>query len=156
MRLHLSLARWPSRLSRRSRDPPKSADVATLHRTDRDRTTGAASASAVPQLPRVIADPQRQSFKLSGSDFKNFFSADTARTLAYTSIVAIGSAPWDREGVNNGFNIPTTVFQSGNVIGSFVFQVGAGVATYGVGKSSATRRPPTLAATSSARRSCRR
>ena len=77
---------------------------------------------------------KRNFFKLSGGDFKNFFSADTARTLAYTSIVAIGSAPWDREGINNGFNIPTTVFQSGNVIGSFAFQVGAGAATYGIAK----------------------
>ena len=94
----------------------------------------AAGASTVPQLPRVSAVPQTNFFKLSGGDFKNFFSGDTARTLAYTSIVAIGSAPWDREGINNGFNIPTTVFQAGNVIGSFAFQVAAGAATYGVGK----------------------
>jgi membrane-associated phospholipid phosphatase len=93
-----------------------------------------ASASAVPQLPRVTPIPQTSFFRLSAGDFKNFFSADTARTLAYTSIVAIGSAPWDREGINNGFNIPTTVFQSGNVIGSFAFQVGAGAATYGIAK----------------------
>lgn len=95
---------------------------------------GAVVASTVPQLPRVSADPQTNFFKLSGGDFKNFFSGDTARTLAYTSIVAIGSAPWDREGINNGFNIPTTLFQAGNVIGSFAFQVAAGAATYGVGK----------------------
>ena len=97
-----------------------------------DAQGGTVSASAVPQLPRVSPVPQTNFFKLSGGDFKNFFSADTARTLAYTSIVAIGSAPWDREGINNGFNIPTTVFQSGNVIGSFAFQVAAGAATYGI------------------------
>ena len=99
-----------------------------------DAQAGAVSASVVPQLPRVSPVPQTNFFKLSGGDFKNFFSGDTARTLAYTSIVAVGSAPWDREGINNGFNIPTTVFQSGNLIGSFAFQVAAGAATYGVGK----------------------
>ena len=65
-------------------------------------------------------------FKLVAGDFKNFFSRDTARTLTYVAIVAVAAAPWDREGVNNGFNIPTTVFQSGNVIGNFMFQIGAG------------------------------
>ncbi|HUQ88079.1 MAG TPA: phosphatase PAP2 family protein [Vicinamibacterales bacterium] len=74
-------------------------------------------------------------FKLTAGDFKNFFNRDTGHTLTYAAIVAVAAAPWDREGVNNGFNIPTTVFQSGNVIGSFVFQMGAGFATYGIGKS---------------------
>ena len=89
----------------------------------------------IPQLPPAMVVPQGNLFKLSAGDFKHFFSADTGRTLAYVSLVAIGSAPWDREGVNNGFNIPTTVFQGGNVIGSFVFQAGAGFATYGIGKA---------------------
>jgi membrane-associated phospholipid phosphatase len=74
-------------------------------------------------------------FKLVAGDFKSFFSRDTARTLTYVAIVAVAAAPWDREGVNNGFNIPTTVFQSGNVIGNFMFQIGAGFATYGTGKA---------------------
>jgi membrane-associated phospholipid phosphatase len=90
--------------------------------------------SGVPQLPRVSPVPQTNAFKLVASDFKNFFSADTGKTLGAVSLVAIAAAPWDREGVNNGFNIPTTVFQSGNVIGQFAFQVAAGFATYGVGK----------------------
>ena len=72
-------------------------------------------------------------FKLVAGDFKHFFSADTGRVMGYTSVSAIAAAPWDREGVNNGFGIPTTVFQAGNVIGSFAFQIGAGAATYGVG-----------------------
>ena len=88
----------------------------------------------VPQLPRATTIPETNALKLVGSDFKNFFGADTARTLAYTSIVAIASAPWDREGVNNGFNIPTTLFESGNLIGQFAFQVAAGLTTYGAGK----------------------
>ena len=91
--------------------------------------------SGVPQLPRVSHDPEGNPLKLVGSDFKNFFSFDTGRTLSYTAIVAIASAPWDREGVNNGFNLPTTLFQSGNVIGSFAFQASAGFAAYGVGKA---------------------
>ena len=91
--------------------------------------------SAVPQLPRVTEIIDGNPFKLSAGDFKNFFSADTGKTLGAVAIIAIASAPWDREGVNNGFNIPTTVFQSGNVIGNFVFQIGAGFATYGAGKA---------------------
>ena len=93
-----------------------------------------ASAAVIPQLPRVTPVPETNFFKLSAGDFKHFFSADTGKTLAYTSIVAIAAAPWDREGVNNGFNIPTTVFQSGNVIGSFAFQVAAGATTYAIAK----------------------
>ncbi len=72
-------------------------------------------------------------FKLVASDFKHFFSADTGRVMGYTSVSAIAAAPWDREGINNGFGIPTTVFQAGNLIGNFAFQIGAGAATYGVG-----------------------
>ena len=72
-------------------------------------------------------------FKLVASDFKHFFSADTGRVMGYTSVSAIAAAPWDREGINNGFGIPTTVFQAGNVMGSFVFQIGLGAAGYGLG-----------------------
>lgn len=72
-------------------------------------------------------------FKLVAGDFKNFFSSDTARVMAYTSVSAIAAAPWDREGVNNGFGIPTTVFQAGNLMGSFAFQVGLGLTGYGAG-----------------------
>jgi membrane-associated phospholipid phosphatase len=89
----------------------------------------------IPQLPRGTVIVDGNPFKLSAGDFKNFFSADTGKTLGYVAIVAIASAPWDREGINNGFNIPTTVFQAGNLIGNFVFQIGAGFATYGAGKS---------------------
>ena len=93
------------------------------------------SVNAVPQLPRVTPTLGGNPVKLSAGDFKNFFRADTARTLGYVGIFALAAAPWDREGVNNGFNIPTAMFQSGNVIGNFVFQAGAGFATYGVGKA---------------------
>ena len=89
--------------------------------------------TAASQLPEEKANGNP--FKLMASDFKNFFSADTGRTMGYVSLVAIASAPWDREGVNNGFNLPTTLFQSGNVVGSFMFQVSAGFAAYGAGKS---------------------
>jgi len=85
------------------------------------------------QLPASTQMVDGNAFKLVAGDFKNFFSADTGRTLSYTAIVAIASAPWDREGVNNGFSIPTTVFQAGNTIGSFMFQIGVGFGTYGVG-----------------------
>ena len=89
----------------------------------------------IPQLPRETEIVDGNPFKLAAGDFKNFFSRDTGHTLAYSAIVAVAVAPWDREGVNNGFNIPTTVFQSGNAIGNFVFQIGAGFATYGTGKA---------------------
>jgi membrane-associated phospholipid phosphatase len=77
----------------------------------------------------------RNPFKLVAGDFKNFFSKDTARVMSYFAIAAVAAAPWDREGVNNGFNIPTTVFQGGNIAGTFAFQFGAGFATYGLGRS---------------------
>lgn len=93
------------------------------------------TAEIVPQLPRVTPMPESNPLKLSAGDFKNFFSVDTSKTLAFVSIFAIASAPWDREGVNNGFNIPTTVFQAGNMIGSFVFQTGAGFATFAAAKA---------------------
>ena len=90
---------------------------------------------AVPQLPRTLALPETNAFKLSAGDFKHFFRYDTLKTLSIVGFVAVAAAPWDREGVNNGFNIPTTVFQSGNVIGNVLFQTGAGLATYGAAKA---------------------
>lgn len=85
-------------------------------------------------LPRVTDIESRGFFKSVAGDFKHFFSADTARVMAYTSVFAIATAPWDREGVNNGFGIPTTLFESGNIMGSFAFQAGVGFAGYGLGK----------------------
>jgi membrane-associated phospholipid phosphatase len=95
----------------------------------------AIASSSIPQLPPATPLVGGNPFKLTAGDFKNFFSADTARALSATALVAIATTPWDREGVNNGFNLPTTVFQSGNVIGNVVFQIGAGLATYGAGRS---------------------
>ncbi len=116
--------------------PTEPADtVATAPDGSTTEQLPAPPVNAAPQLPRVSHDPEGGPLKLIASDFKNFFSADTGRTLSYTAIVAIASAPWDREGVNNGFDLPTTLFQSGNVIGSFAFQIGAGFATYGAGKA---------------------
>jgi membrane-associated phospholipid phosphatase len=104
--------------------------------------TTAAHAPDAPPTEQAPADPQvspetvivdGNPFKLSAGDFKNFFSVDTAKTLSYVAIVAVATAPWDREGVNNGFDIPTTVFESGNLIGNVMFQIGAGLATYSAG-----------------------
>ena len=97
-------------------------------------TPGLPTPPPAPRVPAEVGTPSNP-IKLFASDFKNFFSADTGKTMAYVSMVAIASAPWDREGVNNGFNLPTTLFQSGNVIGTFAFQTGAGLAAYGVGKA---------------------
>ena len=87
------------------------------------------------RIPRETVIIDGNPFKLSAGDFKNFFGRDTARTMGYVAIVAIASAPWDREGVNNGFNIPTSGGQSGNASGNFVFQIGAGFATSSTGKA---------------------
>jgi membrane-associated phospholipid phosphatase len=92
----------------------------------------------VPQAPHIAPVTPVETtniFKLSAGDFKNFFSADTAKVMSYVSLVAIATAPWDRQGVNNGFNIPTALFESGNAIGQFAFQASAGLATYGIGKA---------------------
>jgi membrane-associated phospholipid phosphatase len=79
-------------------------------------------------------------FRTIGGDFKNFFRMDTAYVMSYTSVFAIAAAPWDREGVNNGFNIPTTAFEAGNLMGSFAFQIGAGVASYSIGKATGNNK----------------
>ena len=97
----------------------------------------------VGQAPRPVqteVTPETQVeptniLKLTAGDFKNFFRADTARVMSYVALVAIATAPWDREGVNNGFNIPTALFESGNAIGQFAFQASAGLATYGIAKA---------------------
>jgi membrane-associated phospholipid phosphatase len=111
--------------------------------SDTSAITAVPDGTQVSQAPRPAplsiesATPveSKNIFKLVAGDFKNFFSADTAKVMGYVSVVAIAAAPWDREGVNNGFNIPTAAFESGNAIGQFAFQASAGLATYGVGKA---------------------
>jgi len=90
--------------------------------------------------PRSTAIESGNLFKLFASDFKNFFSRDTARVMAFTSIGAIATAPWDREGINNGFGIPTTLFESGNIMGQFLFQASAGLAGYGLGRATGSEK----------------
>ncbi|MBY0493158.1 MAG: phosphatase PAP2 family protein [Cyanobacteria bacterium] len=119
--------------------PAETPDTVAATAPDESLTEQAPAAAAnindIPQLPRGTHIVDGNPFKLSAGDFKNFFSRDTGKTLSAVALVAIATAPWDRQGVNNGFNIPTTVFQSGNVIGNFVFQIGAGFATYSTGKA---------------------
>jgi membrane-associated phospholipid phosphatase len=110
-------------------------EVASTSAPDGSADAQLPGATAAPQLPRVSPVPETNALKLVAGDFKHFFRTDTLRTLSYAGIVAVSTAPWDREGVDNGFNIPTTVFQAGNLIGNFVFQAGAGLATYGAGKA---------------------
>ena len=126
---------------------PTPADAARVETSTADATPGEGQ-STVDQLPRPRPDqPMPTDITLPGSqvesgsflklvagDFKHFFSHDTARVLALTSIGAIAAAPWDREGVNNGFNIPTTLFESGNIMGSFAFQASVAFGGYGLGK----------------------
>ena len=111
--------------------------TAALITPETDQTTPAAQ--PVRPLPtEILPDSAAESaniFKLAAGDFKNFFSVDTAKTMSFVSLVAIASAPWDREGVNNGFNIPTAVFESGNLLGQFAFQATAGFATFGLAKA---------------------
>jgi membrane-associated phospholipid phosphatase len=94
----------------------------------------------IPQLPPTTPILDGNPFRLSAGDFKNFFSRDTGHMLAYTALVAVATAPWDREGINNGFNLPTTVFESGNVIGNVAFQIGAGFVTYASGKATGNKK----------------
>jgi membrane-associated phospholipid phosphatase len=97
--------------------------------------------TSAPDLSGVTTPTETTNlFRLSGRDFKNFFRVDTVKVFSYVSLVAFATAPWDREGVNNGFNIPTTLFESGNLVGQFLFQAGAGMATYAVGKSTGNRK----------------
>ncbi len=109
-------------------------DATTAATADGDQIVVPPTAKPL-ELPMATAVETTNVFKLSAGDFKNFFSFDTAKVMSYVSLVAIATAPWDREGVNNGFNIPTTAFESGNLLGQFAFQVTAGFATYGISKS---------------------
>jgi len=94
-----------------------------------------------PQMPATSATIESGNvFKLVAGDFKNFFSRDTAVVFSYVSLAAIAAAPWDRQGVNNGFNIPTSAFQSGNLIGQFAFQLSAGAATFAIGKTAGNNK----------------
>jgi membrane-associated phospholipid phosphatase len=98
----------------------------------------AATAQQVARPGEILPETSIETanvLKLSAGDFKNFFSIDTAKVMGYVSLVAIATAPWDREGINNGFNIPTALFESGNLLGQFAFQASAGFATYGIGKA---------------------
>ena len=116
-------------------DPTEGAGDAVATPEGATESTEQLPASGVPQLARVSPVPETNALKLSAGDFRNFWRHDTLKTLSTVGIVAVAMAPWDREGVNNGFNIPTTLFQSGNLIGNFVFQAGAGFATYGLGRA---------------------
>ena len=113
-------------------------DSAALITPETDQATPAPQLVRPEVLPATAIETSNI-FKLSAGDFKNFFKADTAKVMGYVSIVAIATAPWDREGVNNGFNIPTALFESGNLLGQFAFQATAGFATYGIAK--AVRNP---------------
>jgi membrane-associated phospholipid phosphatase len=122
---------------------PENADNTAATSTAPDGATADAQGQpplVIPQLPQASEIGEGNALKLVAGDFKNFFSADTGKTLSYVSLFAIASAPWDRQGVNNGFNIPTTVFQAGNLIGQVAFQIGAGVVTYGAGKASGNKK----------------
>lgn len=112
-------------------EAPANAAATTAPETS---APAAEQAGGVPQLPRTLPLPEPNALKLTAGDFKHVFRYDTLKTLSIVGFVAVAAAPWDREGVNNGFNIPTTVFQSGNVIGNFVFQTAAGFATYGAAR----------------------
>ena len=114
-------------------NPGESAAALITPETDQAGTTP--QATLPPEIIPASSIETRNVLKLSAGDFKNFFSVDTAKVMGYVSLVAIATAPWDREGINNGFNIPTTLFQSGNLLGQFAFQATAGFATFGIAKT---------------------
>ena len=116
------------------------ADATPDGPTAGEQLTGQLPRPGLPLPTDVITAPGNNPesggfFKTIGGDFKNFFRRDTAYVMGFTSVAAIAAAPWDREGVNNGFNIPTTAFQAGNLMGSFAFQIGVGAASYGIGQA---------------------
>lgn len=95
----------------------------------------AEQAGGTPQLPRTSPVPETSTLRLVAGDFKHFFRYDTLKELSVVGVVAVAAAPWDRKADNNGFNIPTALFQSGNVIGGFAVQASAGFAAYGIGRA---------------------
>ena len=88
------------------------------------------------QLPKTSPVQDGNLFKLTAGDYKNFFRYDTLKTVSYFGVAAVALAPWDQQGANNGFELSTTTFKGGSIVGNFLFQTGAGVAAYGMGKAS--------------------
>ena len=70
-------------------------DVAAVSTPDgtNDPQSPTAGANGAAQLPSEMARPEGNAFRLVAGDFKNFFSADTGRTMGYVSLFAIASAP---------------------------------------------------------------
>lgn len=125
--------------------PVENGDATTVQSpTPATTPDGSQAIQLPPTSPRDLSGltPIETSnlFRLSARDFKNFFRADTAKVMGAVAVVAIAATPWDLEGTNNGFNIPTTLFESGNMVGQFLFQAGAGFATYGMGKATGNRK----------------
>jgi membrane-associated phospholipid phosphatase len=82
-------------------------------------------------------------FKSVGGDMKRFFSSDSIRFIGLVGVVAIGVAPWDREGIEESqehWAQSPGAFQAGNVGGSFLVQTGAALATYGIGTALGSQR----------------
>ncbi len=102
-------------------------------------------AAANGQTPRAAdgnGDRNPNIFKLVGGDFKNFFSTDTAKVMSYFSVAAVAAAPWDREGVNNGFNIPTAPVPVRQRRRQLRVPDRRRRCEYGLGRSSNDPRPP--------------
>jgi membrane-associated phospholipid phosphatase len=120
---------------------PQSAEAARADANTAEQVPGDGLDAQLPRpgqppptgivLPASPINPETRNLaRLIGQDFKNFFSKDTGQVMAITAISAIAAAPWDRQGVNNGFNIPTTLFEAGNIMGGVLFQASAGAGAY--------------------------
>ena len=105
-------------------------------------STAAEGASGQPVKPagaspvdlNQVDQNQPRGLKLFASDFKNFFSHDTAQVMGLMAAASIAVTPWDTYGANNGFHFSTRGTNPGNTIGQLYVQLAAGATLYTVGE----------------------
>src|SRR5436190_14513409 len=70
------------------------------------QTAAEAAATEQPLLPIGASpvDTNPKGLRLFASDFKNFFSTDTAQVMGMMAAASIAVTPWDTYGKNNGFH----------------------------------------------------
>ncbi|MGH9383501.1 MAG: phosphatase PAP2 family protein [Vicinamibacterales bacterium] len=109
-------------------------DAASGNPPDAQQPVGPPAPPVAPAAPPTVAI-ERSFFKEVGSDYKRFFSKDTARVMGMMSVASIAAVPWDREGLREGLELPAGFFKPGKIAGSVVTQAGIGGLTWALGKA---------------------
>ncbi len=94
------------------------------------------SEAATPLQPQLLQPVNPSLFKSVGRDFTSFFSTDTAKIVGAFAVAGLSVRPIDSASVEDtGERLSHGFARVGNVGGSLMFQAGAGLATYVVGRA---------------------